>query len=357
VTSAGVLDEMYERLARTGPEFGGDEEGNNGLTNHAPMAVEVLVRRGFEATVPSWVDRYVPRLMEMPRADEPIDDGSWNMALGDGSRVGDWALYFSRQVTDRPWVEVLVDWWPRLLPGIVAGSTHGVIRVAHALRTITAGDVSTPAVTELARGLAFWAARSREIPGATAPSGALGPAEALAGVPRLGEQTGVIAHRLGRLNDVTGWPKAQAALRAPVDDDDVIALLQDLVEAATIRYLTHGHGSPVLLVHAATAPNAVLHILPSLPRRLWAPSLAAVWSASAAIISAYEPTYAVPRKELPRAPTAEDPVADVVQRCAEHGDEHVIKFTDTASEVYERTGNPDALAAAVRIFELIDPTS
>lgn len=44
--STGVLDEVYDRLHRLGPEFGGDEEGNNGLTNHAPMTVEVLARRG-----------------------------------------------------------------------------------------------------------------------------------------------------------------------------------------------------------------------------------------------------------------------------------------------------------------------
>ena len=30
-------------------------------------------------------------------------------------------------------------------------------------------------------------------------------------------------------------------------------------------YLGLGHGSPVLLVHAATAPNAVRHVLPVLP--------------------------------------------------------------------------------------------
>jgi len=40
-------------------------------------------------------------------------------------------------------------------------------------------------------------------------------------------------------------------------------------------------------------------------------------------------------------------------RAVEHGDEHVIKFADTAADVYARTGNPAALAAAVRAAELI----
>jgi len=40
-------------------------------------------------------------------------------------------------------------------------------------------------------------------------------------------------------------------------------------------------------------------------------------------------------------------------RAVEHGDEHVIKFADTAADVYARTGNRDALAAAVRATQLI----
>jgi hypothetical protein len=42
-----------------------------------------------------------------------------------------------------------------------------------------------------------------------------------------------------------------------------------------------------------------------------------------------------------------------VAQAVAHGDEHVIKFADTAIDVYERTGNPDALAAAAHVRELI----
>ena len=38
----------------------------------------------------------------------------------------------------------------------------------------------------------------------------------------------------------------------------------------------------------------------------------------------------------------------------DHGDEHVIKFADTAADAYVRTGNPDALAAAFRAADLIE---
>lgn len=356
MTTSDALYDAYERFHGTGPEFGGDEHGNNGLTNHGPMAVETLVRRGFEGDVPRWVDRYVDRLVELPGAQQAITEDNWHEALGDGRRVGDWVAHFTRSVTEQPWTEVLALWWPRLLPGIAAGATHGVIRVGHAVRTLTDAGGGLPAQYELAHGLAFWAARCRTIPGATDPSGVLDPAQALAQVPHLPEQNGLIVHRLGRLAELPGWPQAQAALRAPADDQDVVTLLQHMVDAAVLRYLSHGHGSPVLLVHTATAPNAVLHTLPVLPRPLWAPSLAAVWSAGAAIVSAYEPTYAIPRDELPTAPDATDPVSDTLWRAVEHGDEHVIKFTDTAAESFERTGNPDALAAAGRAADLTTPS-
>jgi hypothetical protein len=166
----------------------------------------------------------------------------------------------------------------------------------------------------------------------------------------LADQNGPIAGRLTRLGDLDGWPESTAALRPAADPDEVRTRLVELIDAATLRYLSHGYGSPVLLVHAATAPNAVLHVLPVLPPDLWAPSLAAVWAASAAITSTYGPAKAAPRDERPAAPASVD---DVVERAVAHGDEHVIKFADTAIDVYDRTGDPDALAAAVHVRELI----
>ena len=141
--SSQILEQAYERLHLTGPDFGGDEEGNNGLSNHGPMAVEVLVRRGHELDVPRWVDAYVPRLEELPRASAQITDENWRDALGDGRRIGDWTEFFTRQVAERPWREVLATWWPRLLGGIAAGATHGVIRVGHSVRTLLTGDEGT----------------------------------------------------------------------------------------------------------------------------------------------------------------------------------------------------------------------
>jgi hypothetical protein len=47
--------------------------------------------------------------------------------------------------------------------------------------------------------------------------------------------------------------------------------------------------------------------------------------------------------------------ADLMARAAEHGDEHVIKLTDTALDAYARTADPALLAAATHCAELISP--
>jgi hypothetical protein len=47
------------------------------------------------------------------------------------------------------------------------------------------------------------------------------------------------------------------------------ALLADLADAATVRYLFYGHGNGIMLVHSATAPSAVLRTLPALEVPLW----------------------------------------------------------------------------------------
>ena len=203
---------------------------------------------------------------------------------------------------------------------------------------------------ELAHGLAFWAARYRELSGVVAPDGQLSAAEALSGVTRLDDQSGLIAHRLDRLERSRGWTSSLRAMRPATSPDEVPARLESLIDTAVATYLGHGHSSPVLLVHTATAPNAVRHVLPVLPTEHWLPSLTAAWAASAALIATYAPTQQAPRADIVRGGTT---ASDSLQRAAEHGDEHVLKFADTAVEAYDRMGDRDLLGAADHARELI----
>jgi hypothetical protein len=342
----GTLDEAYERLHDTGPEFDG------WLTNHGPMAVEAMVRRGQGRTVHRWLDGYIRRLEEPPEGTSPIDRGHWREALGDARRLGDWLAFFDREVRERPWREVLTTWWPRLLPGIAAGATHGVIRTGHAAHTLLREEADGPRVAELGQALGYWAARWQAVPPPGAPSGTAGPEDALEAVARVPDQSQGIRYRLGQLAELPGWAPA---LGPAGSADNARRRIAELAEAATLRYLTHGHGSGVMLVHAATAPTAVLRTLPALPATLWAESLDAAWAASAAVTAAYGPADPAPRADLPVAPTGSGAADEVFALAVRHGDEHAIKLADTSLEVYERTGDAGALAAAIRATELITP--
>jgi len=358
---AGTLDEAYERLRRTGPEFDGY------LSNHGPMVAEAMVRRGHGEVMGSWLDAYMRRLEGFPRSTGPIGS-DWRHALGDPRRIADWTALFDQELAERQWREVLNTWWPRLLPGLVAAATHGVIRVGHAVRALAEDGDDEAHVAELAQGLAYWAARWQTVPAghagalAAAAAGrarAATPLESLAAVPRIDEQSGGIRERLTRLGDLPGWPAALADFSVPTAPDQVRALLAGLVDAATLRYLSYGHGNGVMLVHSATAPNAVLRALPALDAGLWAPSLTAAWAASSALTAVYAPALPAPRAQLPESSAAAESPAETVTatfaRAVEHGDAHVIKFADTAVEVYARTGDHDAIAAALRAMELIGP--
>ncbi|WPO73201.1 questin oxidase family protein [Streptomyces sp. KN37] len=333
--TTGILDEALERLHTRGPERQGR------LTNHAPMAVEALAARGRPEAVHKWLDLYAPKLEEFPAGVEPVTDADWRAALGDPRRAADWIAYFGRELGAHPWREVLARWWPRLLPGMYGGSTHPVIRVGHAVRTLEAGGATAPRLAELAHGLGYWAARHHPVTGLAALPGAESAAAALDAVPPLADRTdGGFPARLGRVRALPVWA---ASVDGP---EEARRRLTELVRAATHRYATHGHGDEVMLVHAATAPNAVLRALPALPRALWVPSLRAAWTASAAVTAMYAPD----------APVAYDPpgsftAEEVFERALAHGDEHVIKLTDTALDV----GDEQALAAALRAIELGEP--
>jgi hypothetical protein len=227
------------------------------------MAAEAMARHGHADQVHRWLDVYMRRLEEFPRGSGPIGSG-WQDALGDPRRIADWTAYFRREVTGQPWRQALETWWPRLLPGVVAAATHGVIRVGHAVRALVQDGEDADHLTELAHGLAYWAARWQPLPG----------------------------------------------------------------------------------VPAAEPPRVIVPTTAGEP-------VEAGLAAAAALTAIYAPAAPASYTELPDPPGGPQAAEDTFARAVEHGDEHVIKFADTAADVYARTGDHDALAAAIRAAELI----
>jgi hypothetical protein len=310
------------------------------------MAAEALVRHGYAGTVHRWLDTYERRLEEAPRGIAPIAADEWREPLGDPVRTGDWLAFFDRAVRAEPWRDVLARWWPRLLPGIAAGATHGVIRVGHAVRALR--DQETPVrVAELGQGLAYWAARWQPLaPAGRGPYRGSDPRAALDAVPRVPDQRSGIRSRLAQLADLPGWPAAAGAVPGP-GDNPVEDRLAGIVAAAVRLFGTHGYGNPVLMVHAATAPLAVLRTLPELPAAQHGPGLAAAWAATAAVTAAYAPPVG-----RPFAPVTTDPAA-ALQRAADSGDAHAVKFADAAAEMFARDPDPLLPAASRHATDLI----
>lgn len=307
-----TFDEALQRLHRFGPEFEG------WLSNHGPMVVEAMARHGHAGEIHRWLDRYLDRLGEVPRADKSIDDMSWREALGEPRRLGDWLEYFARALSERPWTDVLCAWWPRLLPGIVAGATHGVIRTGHAVHALR--QAQTPQrSTELGHALGYWAARFQPITGPRPPSGSLPAAEALRSLARVPDQSGGITARLRQLAGLSGWAEGVAALSPVQAPEQVPDALVEIIAAVSVVYLDYERSGNIMLIHAATAPTAVLRVLPALPRDLWQPSLAAAWTASAAVCSAYAGRR--PPEPMPPYPAAAP--AEVFARAVAHRDEQI----------------------------------
>jgi hypothetical protein len=394
----GVLDEGLSRLAGTGPEFRG------GLSNHGPMAAEALVRLGRADAVEPWLDAYLKKLDASPRPAGRVTDENWREALGALNRVADWEAYLHAQLAEEPWRDVFARWWPRLLPGVAAAATHGVIRTSHAARSLAAAEAAQAAGTarpgtpaagtsaagtpaagtpaagtpaagtsaagtsaagtsaagtpaagttarrdELARGLAYWAASYLELPGAARTSGRRDIQAAIGGLPTAGlaPDSGLITTELAaQLPELPGFGAAVAQLRPPADP---AAALADLAGAFAGVFLRYGRTRPIALLHAVTAPVAARSVLPLLPQQLARPTYDSLWQVAAGLYAVY--TSGVTPEPLPAGP---GPSPDeVTARAVAAGDEHAIKLTEACLRLHAETPDPVFLHAAVRASELL----
>jgi hypothetical protein len=335
----GVLDEAYERMHRTGPEYRG------WLSNHGPMAADALVRLGGDNTVHRWLDTYSERLETAPPKARPVPEHEWREALGDQTRIGEWLALMTRELAERPWQQVLATWWPRLLPGVLAGATHGAIRTGHAVRALRELDNEVRR-TELGHALAYWASRWQPIPAASArpdPDNKpdLPPGPALDAMPSLdADPDAGIRARIAQVAGAAGWP---TALHAVAPGTDHKRFVDQVTVEALRRFPHHAAGDAVMLVHSVTAPAAIALAMPSLDPAEHEGSAWTAWAAAATISAAY-------RLRTPVEPhigrdAGQRSAAELQQLAVEHGDAHVIKLAEAAMRT------PDRPAAALAVEE------
>jgi hypothetical protein len=335
----GVLDEALEVFARTGPEYG------DGLSNHGPMAAEALVALGRPEAVMPWVERYKRKLQSPSQSRNPLSSDNWREALGDIGRVGDWIVFFDNQLKEAPWRSVLSRWVEILAPGLVAAAAHGIIRTAHATRSLGLRETATRRY-ELAEGLAYWAARHQRLPVARDNvNGLLKPSEAIQQVKLLPiEQrasSGLFADRMKRLDNFPSF----ASVNSLVDTSgDASRFISDLTEVFAKVYLANAHdfGTIILFVHAVTGPSAIRLLMPYLKPEATKSILRYGWQASAAF-------YATFGRTAPAAGPFEQNKQnrdDLIDRAIATVDEHAIKFTEACLREYALNANPLYLLAA-----------
>ena len=335
---SATIDDALILLHRHGWEY-----GPLGLANHGPMAAEALFALGRAEAVLPWVERYCRRLGPLPGRDEPIAEEVWPAALGAGRRVGDWNAFFERALAEQPWATVLDTWVARLAPGIAAAAFHGAIRTGHAVRSLSAVDTA-PRRSELAQGLAYWAANYQLLPGApsASPDRRL-PSEALGAVPLLPvdqrRRGGLIVGQLERV--------ARFAAFAPVIDrvdprPAPPAFLADLTETLARVYVANADGRNFFaLLHAVTGPSALRPMLPHLSADSAQLALRHAWQACAALYAGF--AY---RPETGEIEPVEEDDDDLIDRSLAVRDEHAIKLTEVCLREDGARPSPAYRAAA-----------
>jgi hypothetical protein len=333
-----ALESALEILGTTGPEYGG------GLANHGPMAAEALVVLGRPQAVVPWVERYRRGLSEPLRSRKPIADSSWREALGDWDRAGDWILYFRRAIADRSWKKVLVEWTARLAPGSSAAAFHGLIRTAHAVRSLARRD-GPARRRELAEGLGYWAARYTSLPDASEwrtdtrlPSEALPAVELLPREDR-NERAPSITAALEPLAKSAAFAAGAGLVDPGVDGS---RLVSDMSATFADVYLAHATPrTAIALLHAVTGPSAVRLLLPHLDDRARRLLLRYTWQAAAGIYAVYGRMDAEP-PPMPGVGGRET----LVDRAVASGDEHAIKLAEACLRENAVAPSPVFLAAA-----------
>jgi hypothetical protein len=333
-TATDTLDESLVILAATGPEYHG------GFANHGPMAAEALHHLDRPEAVLPWTHRYTRRLEPAPASGRPLADEEWPAALGRPERYPDWLARFTVELDERHWTDVVAWWAPALVPGLWGAAGHGVIRAAHATRSLSTRETAARRA-ELARGLAYWASVYEELPGGTRLAGPRTLPEAMTGIRSLPvpELSGFfITERVDQLCSVVELPAAVDAL-GPVD-------VSDLTAAFARAYLANAPHGAIAFCHAVTAPAALRPLLGLLPTELHRDATGAAWRAGAAVLGAFGDQGIGDDLELDAGQLDRDALVD---RAIASGDEHAIKLTDACLGEHARNPDPAYLAAAADV--------
>ncbi len=341
------LDEALEALFAYGPDL------RNGLTNHAPMAAEALCALGRPEAVLPWIERYRSGMLPRTPARQRITTEHWRGALAQMDRVSDWSALFEEELRTAPWHEVVDRWVGRLAPGICASATHGVIRTAHAARSLSE-RASAQRLRELAEGFAYWAANYQELPANPHGRAHMRAADAITRVavvpPKRRRFSGTITSSLEALSE---FPEFAPVIGFLDVGGNPAELTSDLTETFTRVYLANAHDvlTAIVFIHGVTSIAALGNLIPLLRETTARAALRFAWQASCALYAAFGTR---PASNAAVEPPRED--ADtLIGLAVVHGDEHVIKFTEACLHAHAHRPSPAYLAAVRHALAVLPP--
>jgi hypothetical protein len=312
-----TMDTILELLAGTAPEFAG------GMTNHGPMAAEALWHLGKQEEALRWTAQYVNRLEPHRANDLKFAEADWREYLGRQNFYDAWRQLIERDISNMGWRGAVRKWLPRLLPGMVSAAAHGVLRTAHAVRSLESEETRLSR-GELASGIGYWASTFQSLPSASTNKSRARASRAIANVkfyPYSEKQ------EFAQISDGIKLLDGQSDFAEVIDlldtDLEFEACLNDLLDTFTLCYLANSSSSLIAAVHEVTGMATLQVLSPYLEVESRTQALRYAWQASSALHVMFDTE--VP-KDMPQSPV---PGRDeLIERAIASGDEHAIKLTE-----------------------------
>ena len=333
-----ALDAGLQALGELSPEYGAE------LSDHAPMVLEALDRLEASAAIAPFLARTLPKLRKLNAVAEP--------GLGNYEQL---VAQASEELLQKGGPQVLLDWFPRYAPGLAGAAFHGLIRLAHAQRSLArASSASAESLTlrraELAKALAYACVRAQVLAQAEAPAEAprLGVQQALRELEpspeALATRSGLISTALARrAGQHPHLAQTAAALQQP---QSPLEALRELRRAA-VDLLLDGEYlelNTFTMLHAVTGMDAALTLGQALPeeqaRQLAKYAAHALLAMRVAFVGRY------PLGESQRQNS--ESFATLLQRALTSLDDHAIKLAAALNDAREDLGEDRCAEALAR---------
>jgi hypothetical protein len=287
------------------------------------MAAEALWHLGRQETAVTWAKEYARRLPVHYRSALSFSEPDWQDYLGRKGFYDAWLAIVQADIDKLGWTAALRKWLPRLMPGWVSAAQHGVLRTAHAVRSLEETD-SPLRRRELGCGIAYWASTFQTLP-VVHRLGPKGKASESISQIKLypfekRRNHEMLSDGLKLLDDRDGFASAIDLIDTSGDFEDNLV---DLIQTFARAYLTNASSDLFAAIHEVTGAAALQLLSAYLDEGARSQALRYAWQASCALHVMFGT----------ESPAAEAPNTDIepgelIQLAIASGDEHAIKFTE-----------------------------